>query len=987
MGQHAGCPSPVACAIVPNTAIVPGPETPKRPGVPTTPQGSVPSAATGDEAPATFRLPVAVDALPSPAARQLATTPLPMALSHSASEWNSRNTFDVGGSHRHPRIGETILGFKLIGELGRGAFARVYLAEQESLAHRQVALKITHRPTREAERLARLQHTNIVPIYSIHDADGTQVICMPYLGRITIADLIRAYRTDPPAFSGGRKSTSARAARTTSLESKTLSSKVSTTDSKGRSTVLPIWTWDSAEPPPIIGDPIATLQVLAQLAAGLSHAHQRGILHLDIKPANVLLADTGEPMLLDFNLSFDTANPQRDHVGGTMPYMAIEQLIDMRSRGQAVIDERTDLYGLGVMAYEMLTGEVPFPTSTNSIRNIDPMIALRKKGPPSIRQRNPWVTPAVEAIVRKLLAPEPGQRYQSAEELRIDIERHLENLPLKYAREVSLRERFSKWRRRNPRLPLQFVALGTIALALGSGVTAINYAADNTRHEATQKAHQTQAALDTIRLDLTLLHNTPTRERGIQNASELLAAYGLPEDRNWRQRPAIRALPDAEQRELVGHLGELMLLLAQAKWQQAQGRGETERATLFAKAWQLNAAAQECFDAGIRPAVLDQQALLLAPLVGERFQATPEELATSDDPRSRFLEAVLLIHQARYASAIPLLERVIAQQPQHAAAQFSLAFCRQQLGQYDRAIERYDVASTLLPHDPRPAYQRGIIYAQTRKSALAEAEFTKAIAIDPDFADAYLRRASEQYRLALSASAPRGDDERTQNLLRAADADLTRALDLGAPATLVRFIRAKVRDKLGDSAGATADTTAIQNVVPQTEEEFLARGWYRMGDNPQAAIADFQKALERNPRSLPAFMNLAHLHADRLNDTAAAKPITTRLVQLYPDLALGHANHAVVLARLGEVDAAHQAIQRALTLSNDPDILYQAASVYALSARHHPEFRAKALEYLRNAVRNGYTNLESLRHHPDWQSMRDTPEFQEIRRAAQVLIR
>lgn len=810
---------------------------------------------------------------------------------------------------------------------------------------------------------------------------------MPYLGHITIADLIRAYRVDPPASSGGRKSTSARAARTTSFESKSHSSKVSTTDSKGRSTVLPIWTWDSTEPPPIIGDPIATLQVLAQLAAGLSHAHQRGILHLDIKPANVLLADTGEPMLLDFNLSFDTTNPHRDHVGGTMPYMAIEQLIDMRSRGQAVIDERTDLYGLGVMAYEMLTGEVPFPTSTSGIRNIDAMIALRKKGPPSIRQHNPWVTPAVEAIVRKLLAPEPDERYQSAEELRIDIQRHLENRPLKYAREVSLRERFSKWRRRNPRLPLQLVALGTIVLALGSGVTAIHYAADNTRYEAAQKAHQTQAALDTIRLDLTLLHNTATRERGIQNATALLAAYGLPEDRNWRQRSAIRALPDAEQGELVGHLGELMILLAQAKWQQAQGRSEAERTRLSAEAWQLNAAAQECFDAGTRPTVLDQQALMLAPWVGERFQATPEELATSDDPRSRFLEAVLLIQRARYASAIPLLERVIAQQPQHATGQFCLAYCRQQLGHYDRALERYDVASTLLPNDPRPAYQRGIIYAQTCKSTLAVAEFTKALALDRDFADVYLRRASEQYRIALADGLARGHQQQGLELLRAADKDLTRALDLGAPATTVRFIRAKVREKLGDDAGARADKKALENVVPQTEEEFLARGWYRMAQDPQAAIADFEKALECNPRSLPALMNQAHLWTDKLKDNAAAKQITARLVQLYPDLALGHATHAIVLARMGETDEAHKAIERALTLSNGADILYQAASVYALSAQTHPEFQTKALDYLRKAVRGGFTNLESLKNHPDLQSIRTTPEFHQIHQAAQVLIR
>ena len=80
------------------------------------------------------------------------------------------------------RVGDTICGFRLVGELGRGAFARVFLAHQEALADRPVALKVTLRPTREAERLARLQHTNVVPVHSVHDAAPAQLICMPFLG-------------------------------------------------------------------------------------------------------------------------------------------------------------------------------------------------------------------------------------------------------------------------------------------------------------------------------------------------------------------------------------------------------------------------------------------------------------------------------------------------------------------------------------------------------------------------------------------------------------------------------------------------------------------------------------------------------------------------------------------------------------------------------------------------------------------------------------
>ncbi|MCS6866286.1 MAG: tetratricopeptide repeat protein, partial [Gemmata sp.] len=226
-----------------------------------------------------------------------------------------------------------------------------------------------------------------------------------------------------------------------------------------------------------------------------------------------------------------------------------------------------------------------------------------------------------------------------------------------------------------------------------------------------------------------------------------------------------------------------------------------------------------------------------------------------------------------------------------------------------------------------------------------------------------------------------------QELLRTAEADLTRALDLGAPSVSVRFLRAKVREKLGEQEGAKTDVSALQHVVPQNEEEFLARGWYRMADNPQEAIADFQKALEYNPRSLPALINQAHLYADRLKDHRAAKTITGQLIERYPDLASAHASHAIVLARLGELDAAHQAIERALSLSNEANILYQAASVYALSSQNDPQYRSKALGLLREAIRKGYSNLDSLKNHPDLQSLRATPEFQTLRQAAQVLMR
>ncbi len=160
------------------------------------------------DAPPTMRVPAE-----SPRAAVMAvTTPPPVGeLSFSGSDWSSDGSGLLPTNRRAPRVGDVVQGFKLVGELGRGAFARVFLAHQEALADRPVALKITQRPTREAERLARLQHTNVVPVYSVHADGPVQLICMPYLGRVTIADLLRAYHTDSAAASRARKASTVRA--------------------------------------------------------------------------------------------------------------------------------------------------------------------------------------------------------------------------------------------------------------------------------------------------------------------------------------------------------------------------------------------------------------------------------------------------------------------------------------------------------------------------------------------------------------------------------------------------------------------------------------------------------------------------------------------------------------------------------------------------------------------------------------------------------
>jgi hypothetical protein len=219
---------------------------------------------------------------------------------------------------RWPEAGEDLLDLHIIGELGRGGFARVYLATQPALGHRPVAVKLSRGGAAEAQTLGRISHANIVPVYSVQEdpLSGLTAVCMPYLGSATLCDVIdrcgtSAMKPDAPA--------------TAILDA--------VVDH------IPVGEANAArQPPPQLqtGTYIdGVLWIGAQLADALRFIHERGICHHDLKPSNVLMTPDGRPMLLDFNLCADqhAANPRR---GGTLPYMSPEQL-----RGPAYLIHRT----------------------------------------------------------------------------------------------------------------------------------------------------------------------------------------------------------------------------------------------------------------------------------------------------------------------------------------------------------------------------------------------------------------------------------------------------------------------------------------------------------------------------------------------------------------------------------------------------------------------------------------------------------------------
>jgi serine/threonine protein kinase/Tfp pilus assembly protein PilF len=350
-----------------------------------------------------------------------------------------------------PVVGQTIAGFHLVEELGRGAFARVFLAHERQLADRPVALKVTRRGSREPQTLARLQHTHIVPVYShrVDPATGLNLLCMPYFGRITLARILSDSKTATSHYRGSLAEALDRLAPTECSDPLRSEGRVAL----GSRTVARAVAWWGA-----------------RLAEALQHAHERGVLHRDIKPSNVLVTADGMPMLLDFNLAREPLVEGQEesaagNLGGTVDYMAPEHLEGLADCLPHQVDGRSDLFGLGVVLYEAVMGHRPFPQVGKRSTMSETLLNAadeRRAGPPRLRDSRPEVPPALETVIRRCLEPAPADRYQTGAELAADLQAVSDSRPLVIAREPIL-NRIATWARHRRR---RLITAASIMLAL-----------------------------------------------------------------------------------------------------------------------------------------------------------------------------------------------------------------------------------------------------------------------------------------------------------------------------------------------------------------------------------------------------------------------------------------------------------------------------------------------------------------------------------------
>ncbi len=905
-------------------------------------------------------------------------------------------------------VGDELAGYRLILRLGKGAFGRVFLAEEQNLARRLVVVKVSQRQLDEPHALARLQHSHIVPIYSLHDdpITGLQAIVMPYLGGTTMDRILRTIG-DPtrntlsgrdllrivdgytaavyrrlqevnhlPESSGAgqrdwRESFRSLASLvdirsvTVSASSVDMASYLDDEDRPAQSG--PARDWLGAlvrklryDPVPLGDSPRAALSALcyeravqwigARLAEALYHAHSRGVLHRDVKPGNILIGQDGRPMLLDFNLAYvSSEQAQQRCIGGTLPYMAPEHLeaFARGDSGEGTVDERADIYSLGVVLYELLTGRCPFPTdrSASTRQRLQQLIESRRQLPPSVRSLNPRVSPAFAAIIQKCLQPDPADRYQSTAHLAEDLQRDLESLPLRYTAEPSLRYRAQKWCRRHPKITLAG-AIVTIGLAV-IAVLGMALASAGQRIARIDLAQQ-RARFARLFQQTQLLTYAAVGEPG---SKAFQTAWRSCEEALQMVRDA--GLVPAESLAKPEQVDEVFFMAALLTKARAGATHDAERRRqLYEQALRYLREARALNAPPSRASLL--LAAELHTLLGNTTQATELRQQAEERPLSTAhdlaMEATRVAARRDFEQAIPLFQRALQLDPGNFWAAFGLAVCYQALGQVDEALAAYFAAANAWPECGWVYLNRGQLLANAGRYADALADLNHAIKLLSNVGLAYAARGSVLLRLRRYEQA--AEDLRQAVALGPVDTRLLTAYGtaLAWSGQIARalevFERAATIQGAGDSV-AIAAASALADRAPRTAMSWLDR------------------ALRGNPRNPQALYLRGYILAEKLDRPELAQLALEQCLKIKPHHTSALALAALLDARAGRDARARRRAELAEAMTATAADLYTLASCYARLAEREPRWKARCVELLRRAAAAG-ADLSRLRDDADF---------------------
>jgi serine/threonine protein kinase len=318
-----------------------------------------------------------------------------------------KKTVVEGARRDRPEI-ELGSDFETLSLLGEGSGGSVYLARQRSL-NRLVALKVVPDAGTEANTLAKLEHENIVTVFSetVEAERNRRIICMQYVPGTTLSKVIEHLADQHKQATGG--------AILRAIEE--LSDVQVPLDPALRAERAELERADA----------VTTIcRIGAALARALGHAHARGVVHRDIKPGNILLTPYGRPMLVDFNIAVwgktRAAAARSDaQFGATLSYASPEQLLAFAKRlPRESVDSRTDLYALAVVLFELLTGERPFPGKITEDTVEAHQVA--RKWPLKRVERPEQSAYVLERTLRRCLAVDPARRYASVGDMAASLD-------------------------------------------------------------------------------------------------------------------------------------------------------------------------------------------------------------------------------------------------------------------------------------------------------------------------------------------------------------------------------------------------------------------------------------------------------------------------------------------------------------------------------------------------------------------------------------
>ena len=665
---------------------------------------------------------------------------------------------------------------------------------------------------------------------------------------------------------------------------------------------------------------------------------------------------------------------------GTVGYLAPERIQPDAAHDSA--GPQADIYSLGMVLFEMLTGHRPFEHSASySVLplQIEAMATERSKAAPSLRNQRSDVSWGLESIVQKCLAPEPVNRYQQAEQLAEDLRRWFDYRPLRYAPELSHVERVRKWTRRHPRLSsVGVVTLCAASLLFASGVALVTtrqHLAGTQEQLDTVQAQERKRSFEAGTLQAMCLVNTTTglkehQAKGMQVCEETLALYDLLSSEKWEEPPDWLHLPQEHRERLAEDTRELFLLLAAVRVQMAP-----TDPTVLQNALSLLRKAEAI------PTLAPSKALSLDraryfDLLGETQQAQSARRQATEIPassaRDHYLMATALARLGKsehYASALSALERALVLEPRHYWSWLQRGICHTELGEFVLAAGDFGHCAGLWPDFAWGHFNLGYVQAQSGNQTEAVLSYSNALSCEPNLLAARYNRGLACLEL-----------KRYKEALE----DLDFVLAQGRSDASLLAGRGVALVGLGHTEKAEE---AFQQAFTQSASlpraarlQIRSTYGFAMAEKaPAKAHEAFEEIIRQEPNHTQALYGLSMLAMTQGNHPEALRHFN-RTLQLNPTFVAARRYRAVLLARNGFFPEAREDINWCLANQpNSGDSYYVAACVVALAAKQHADqqLSTQALELLAKALAHG-VGAEKAANDPDLVQLKESPRFRQL---------